>query len=101
MKDFKSFKIDLVSKERWIFVSAKDSHYFTDAFVELVKKYQSLYSGKIKEGQHQMQYIIENDPLKLVFQWDDLFGITIIVPPDINIKEVEKTISNLCNELNM
>jgi hypothetical protein len=101
MKDLTPFEISRYnSKSRWIFISAKDSFYFPDAFIELVKKYQSLLSGKVIAGREDMQYIIDNDPLNLIFQWDDLFGIVIIVPSKTNIDKAKETISNICDELN-
>lgn len=94
------YKLELTSKERWLFISSENSIEEPDEFVELVKEYQLEVGGEIIAVSEETQYSITNDPLKLVFQWDTLFGITIIVPPDIKISNAEKTMQNLCHKLN-
>jgi len=94
------FKIDSISKERWIFISAKNSFYEPDAFIKFVKEYQSKLAGRIISISDQTQYSIENDPLRLVFQWDDCFGITVVVPAEVDIMAAEKALSYICDELN-
>ena len=86
--------------ERWVYISCED--YDTpDEFAVLVKEYRSQLSGKVKAISDDARYVIDNDPLKLVFQWDSCFGITVVVPikkTDITI--AEKTLQDLCDKLN-
>lgn len=46
------------------------------------------------------QYAIEGDPLHLVFQWDRCFGITIVVPTNIDLSTAKKHVDMLCEQLN-
>ena len=94
------YKLNLVSKERWIFISGKDSVDEPNEFNKLVKEYQSHLSGTIKVVSDKMQYAIDNDPLKLIFQWDSCFGITVVVPMETDITNAENVISELCERLN-
>jgi len=95
------FEIWSISEERWICIKkGQDSFYVPDDFVVLVKEYVLGLSSKVKEYSKATQYFVENDPLNLIFQWDDLFGITAIVPDEIDIKIAEKTIQGLCDKLN-
>ena len=94
------FKIDNISKERWVYISAKDSFYEPDAFIKFVKEYQSKIAGRIISIADQTQYSVENDPLRLVFQWDDCFGITVVVPTEVDIIVAEKALSYICDVLN-
>jgi len=89
-----------IGGETWIYISALDSFKEPDSFVKLVKLYQSRLCGKIVAVSGNMQYTIDNDPLNLIFQWDDCFGITVVVPNEIDISVAEKTLSNICDELN-
>lgn len=45
----------------------------------LVKKICSYVSGEVVDIGDD-RYKIENDPCYLIYQWDSLFGITIIYP---------------------
>ena len=94
------YKIINISKDRWIFISAEFSTDEPDSFINLVKEYQSHVSGQIVKVSDDMQYSINNDPLSLIFQWDSLFGITVIVPDEIDISIAEKTMNHICDKLN-
>lgn len=79
------YKITRINeKERWIFLYAdKWDCEETDSFVYLVKKIQEdLHGNIIDKG--MTNYSIDNDPLQLIFQWDSLFGITVIYPANVN-----------------
>ena len=94
------YKLESISTERWIFISGHDSFDDPDEFVALVKEYQSLLGGELVAVSDDTQYAILNDPLKLVFQWDSCFGITVIVPYETNIAAAEKAMLSLCSRLN-
>ena len=94
------YKVGLTSKERWIFVSSENSFDDPSEFIELVKVYQSHLSGTIQAVSDKMQYIVDNDPLRLIFQWDSCFGITVVVPTEIDIANAEKAIKGLCKKIN-
>ncbi len=61
----------------WIFISADNSFYEPDSFIEMLKMISSSVDGKIV-CVGDCQYSITNIPYDIVFQWDDLFGIVII-----------------------
>jgi len=94
------YKLGLTSEERWIFISGEDSFYEPDEFIELVKEYRLRLLGTIKAVSDETQYIIDNDPLKLLFQWDSCFGITVVVPTETDIAAAEKAMRELCDRLN-
>lgn len=94
------YKLTYTSNERWIFISAEFSFDEPDEFIAFVKEYQSQYGGKIIAISVDTQYRITEDPLNLVFQWDSLFGITVIVPNETDISIAENSISHLCDKLN-
>jgi hypothetical protein len=90
----------MVTSERWIYILGKDSLEEPDSFVKLVKEYSFQLSGTVKAVSEATQYIIDNDPLNLMFQWDSCFGITVVVPEKTDIKLAEKTMQELCDKLN-
>ena len=63
-------------------------------FINLLK----LIAKKLNAGQWKnkicttggnMQFTIKNDPLNLVYQWDDLFGIVLIYPNNSNLSHIK------------
>ena len=94
------YQISHISKEIWIFISAEFSTNEPDSFIDFVKEYQSQVSGQIVEVSNNMQYSIDKDPLSLIFQWDSLFGITVIVPHETALETAEKTLRHICDLLN-
>ena len=88
------------SADRWVYVYGECSIYDPDEFVELVKEYQKRLSGKIKHASEHTQYYIDNDPLRLVFQWDSLFGIVVIVPRSTNMDVAKTTLREICDVIN-
>ena len=85
--------------ERWIFITSA-SYDEPDELIDLVREYQAYLSGKIVAVPDDMQYTIDNDPLKLIFQWDSFFGITVITPDNIDMATAEKALQDICNRLN-
>jgi len=83
----------------WMFISCNDI-YEPDEFVILVREYQAQISGKAIEKVGNGQYRIENDPHKLVFQYDDLFGIVVIIPKNVNSVEARDILLKLCERAN-
>ena len=89
------YRLESISKERWIFISC-DSFDEPDEFVALVKEYQEQLRGKLIAVSDATQYSIMNDPLELIFQWDTLFGITVIVPLKTDITIAKNAMQCLC-----
>jgi hypothetical protein len=94
------YKLESISKERWIYISGEDSFYESDEFVALVKEYRSQIGGELIAVSDDIQYKIVNDPLKLIFQWDSCFGIAVVVPHQTDIAAAEKAMRYLCDSLN-
>lgn len=79
--DYK-YRIYNINEEcRWIYIDCNDEFCLEepDSFVNLVKTIQKDIGGNI-ENVGDIQYIITNDKLNLVYRWDDLFGIVVIYP---------------------
>lgn len=55
--------------------------------------------GKIRAISDSMQYKVDNDELGLIFQWDDCFGITVIVPKSTDLDKVYNTLKDLCENI--
>lgn len=87
MEEYK-YKITRINeKERWIFLYADEWDIEeTDSFVYLVKKIRDDLQGKVID-KGMTTYSIDNDPLQLVFQWDSLFGITVVYPSNVSKDE--------------
>jgi len=83
----------------WVFISCNDI-YEPDEFVVLVREYQAQILGKAIEEVGNSQYRIENDPYKLVFQYDDLFGIVVIIPHNADSVKVCDMLRRLCERAN-
>lgn len=87
--DTYQYKVEIINeKERWIFLYCDEWDCDeTDSFVFLVKKIRDDLHGKIIE-RGMARYSIDNDKLNLVFQWDGLFGITVVYPENVEKEEV-------------
>ena len=94
------YKLESVSKERWIFLSCDSSFDEPEGFIALLKQYQQQLGGKIVSVSQNYQYSIEGDLLHLVFQWDSCFGISIVVPTNTDISAAKKCVDMLCQQLN-
>ena len=74
------YRVNVFGDGNWIHVYHEYAMEEPDSFVALVKSVQSELDGKIvKVPNEDMQYMIDNDPMKLVFQWDSCFGNVVIV----------------------
>ena len=95
------YSVDLPTNERWIYIHFdKYDCQETDAFIYFVTAYRDMLSGKIIAVSEDMQYKIDNDDLRLMFQWDSCFGITVVVPRSTNITKAYETLCTLCERLN-
>ena len=78
-----TYSISRVSENKWIYIECieEDSALEHAPFVELVKTIAMKWNNGLWQGhisqEGQMRYRIENDPLNLVYQWDDLYGIVL------------------------
>lgn len=69
--------------ENWIYLECReeDSLYEQEPFAELAKQIAQKWNNGKWEGMISsvgpMRYRVKNDPLNLVYQWDDLFGIVV------------------------
>ena len=77
--------------EGWIFISSDNSYEDPKPFIDMVKMISHTVIGKITSV-GDTQYQISNTPYDLVFQWDDLFGIVIILK---NIDEKSEVLAFL------
>lgn len=71
--------------ERWIFVKSSDDLELENpnSFHNFLEIISGRLGGNIVEV-GDMQYKIENDECDYVYQWDGLFGITIIYPAEMS-----------------
>ena len=88
------------STERWIYIYAEQYIEDTEEFVIFVREYELLLSGAVLLIPGDIHFIIDNDPLKLVFQWDSLFGISVIVPKETDMETAMESMRNLCEVFN-
>lgn len=87
MEEYRYKITSINEKERWIFLYADEwDCEETDSFVYLVKKIRDDLQGKVID-KGMTTYSIDNDPLQLVFQWDSLFGITVVYPSNVSKDE--------------
>ena len=73
--------------ERWISIDYENEIYEIDGFVELVKKISDNCNGKIKNV-GEIRYKIIGAELDLIYQYDDLFGMIIEYPDNLNQENV-------------
>ena len=96
------YKIENISlSDCWIFLDCKDEDSLNDstAFVNLLKFIaKQLNAGEWKEKIYStggnMRYTIKNDPLNLVYQWDDLFGIVFDYKNSTNLDDVKSFLAD-------
>jgi len=97
--DFK-YNISYINpKDRWIFIKSNDEFdlYEPDAFVNFVEKIQKDTGGTIENVGH-IQYILKNDTPRFIYQWDDLFGIVVIYPENMDEKEAVQFLCKYMSE---
>lgn len=71
------YKIGHIEEDSgWIFIDYENAIYDVNGFVELVKKIFENCNGKIIEV-GEMRYEIIGAELKLIYQYDDLFGMVV------------------------
>lgn len=99
-----TYKIGNVSEtDKWIYVKCIEENSVdeSESFVELLKTIaikwnNSEWNGKISSVGN-MRYKVENDPIDLVYQWDDLFGIVFEYKDNTNLDAVKSFITNNYN----
>ena len=94
--NYKIISID--EKQRWIFLQADEWDLEEpDSFNLLIKMISEHVKGDIiimsDDG-----YRIKNDPCNLIYQWDSLFGITIIYPSNITSDRVVEFLAFLLED---
>ena len=84
-----SYRISSINEsDRWVFVSSNDDDINdTDSFIFLIKTIASQVGAKVKEVGN-LQYAIDGEPMKLIYQWDSLFGISVIYPSEVSKEQV-------------
>ena len=92
------YEVRWPNKERWIFIFCAYPGE-PDEFVVLLKAYRDMVHGKIRAISDSMQYKVDNDELGLIFQWDDCFGITVIVPKSTDLDKAYNTLKDLCENI--
>ena len=91
------YKISSVSEEsRWVFIG-DNGGCDCDAFINFVKYIQG-ERNLISVG--EVQYVIEEDPNKFVYQWDDGFGIVFIHTDKEDKDDVLSFLQRHIDELN-
>lgn len=82
------------SAERWISITSNDDTDFDepDAFIYFVKMIQRDVNGKIT-AVGDIQYKIPEDGFGFIYQWDDLFGITVIYPKTVTEEQAVEYLS--------
>ena len=91
-----TYKIVGVSEaEHWVHIACceTDSTEEYESFASLIKDIAQMWNdnawlGKIS-AVGEMRYIVNNDPLALIYQWDSLFGIIFEYPADANPEEIK------------
>ena len=84
-----SYRISSINEsDRWVFISSNDDDINdTDSFAFLVKTIASQAGVKVKEVGN-FQYALDGDPMRLIYQWDGLFGISVIYPSEVSEEQV-------------
>ena len=96
--DYKYKIISIDEKQRWIFLQADEWDLEEpDSFNFLVKKIRSQVNGEIVDIGDD-RYRIKNDPCNLIYQWDSLFGITIIYPSNVTSGKVVEFLAFLLED---
>lgn len=96
--DYKYNIISIDEKQRWIFLKADEWDLEEpDSFEYMLNKICSHVNGEvIDKGDYR--YVITNDPCNLIYQWDTLFGITVIYPTDASKDKAVEFLKTILNE---
>ena len=91
-----SYRISSINEsDRWVLISSNDDDINdTDSFVFLIKTIASQAGAKVKEVGN-FQYAFDGDPMKLTYQWDGLFGISVIYPSEVSKEQVRAYFESL------
>ena len=83
--------------EQWIHISSDSGVDCEEpeAFIYFLKKIATDIGGKIFSV-GDIQYKIDTDSLNLVFQWDGVFGISIIYPIKDSLEQVVTFLKQYC-----
>ena len=99
-----TYRITGVSEnDKWIYIKCneEDSMFENEPFVELVKQITQKWNNGEWQGNissvGEMRYQINNDPISLVYQWDDLFGIVFDYQNNSNLSDVKPFIADNYN----
>ena len=99
-----TYKItDISETDKWIYISCneEDSVYESEPFVEVVKLIAKKWNDNEWQGHissvGEMRYKVKNDPIDLVYQWDDLFGIVFEYKNSTNLDDVKSFLSDKYN----
>ena len=94
--NYKIISID--EKQRWIFLQADEWDLEEpDSFNLLIKMISDHVKGDIIVMGDD-RYRIKNNPCNLIYQWDSLFGITIIYPSNITSDRVVEFLAFLLED---
>ena len=94
---------DFSETDNWIYIKCneEDSVSENEPFVELVKYIAKKWNDN--EWQEKifsvgdMRYKVKNDPIDLVYQWDDLFGIVIEYKTSTSLNVIKSFIADNYN----
>jgi len=92
--------IDDSESEKWIFIKCieEDSMFEFEPFVELIKSIARKWNNNEWQGTiscvGDIRYKIKNDPLNLIYQWDDLFGIVFDYQNSKSLENVKAFVSD-------
>ena len=97
--DYQYKILDVNEKERWITIISNDhsDREEPDAFMNFVKKIQTDVNGTIKET-GDIQYRIMGDGYGFIYQWDSLFGITVLYPKEVTKVQAIEFLSKYMSE---
>ena len=93
--NFKYVISGINEESRWLSVTSNDDDVNeTESFVFLLKSIAAQTGEKICEV-GDFQYTIDNDFLQLTYQWDSLFGITVICPEGVSLEQARVFLEGL------
>ena len=91
--------------DKWIYIKCneEDSVNKSETFIEMVKLIAKMWNDNEWQGYissvGEMRYKVKNDPVDLVYQWDDLFGIVFDYSNATTLDDVKYFIAenyNIC-----
>ena len=101
---FYTYQITHIAEDsKWIFIDCvnEDSLMETLPFTDLLKHIARKWNENVWEGNISLagdrRYKINNDPIDLIYQWDDLFGIVFEYDSRVNLDDVKAFISDNYN----